>query len=457
MTDHDLALASVADLAPRVRARAVSPVELVGAALARIAADGSRLGAFITVTAEPARAAARAAEAEIGRGVYRGPLHGIPITLKDLFDTAGLRTTVGSRILAERVPTGDATVVERLRAAGAILLGKTNLHEFAFGTTNLNPHFGPARNPHDPDRIPGGSSGGSGVAVAAGMGQASLGTDTGGSIRIPASLCGVVGLKPTYGRVSRAGVFPLAASLDHVGPLTRTVRDAALVLQAIAGPDPRDPTAARWPVPDFSAELEDGARGLRLGLLEDYAADPLAGPAVRAAVQQAARALAEAGAAVEPVRLPIVRQAGPVSTAIMFAEAASVHLRWLRERPDDYGADVRSRLELGALVPAVAYLRAQQARQALGAAVGALLARYDALLGPTTPITAPRSAESRAPEVTRALVAYTRLGNLLGLPALSVPFGRDPAGLPVGVQVIGRPFAEATVLRVGRALELAAP
>jgi aspartyl-tRNA(Asn)/glutamyl-tRNA(Gln) amidotransferase subunit A len=429
----------------------LSAEELTEAVLARIAERNPVLNAYITVTADTAREAARQADVELRAGRDRGPLHGIPVGVKDLFDTAGIRTTAGMSFFADRVPKQDATAVARLRAAGAVLTGKHNTHEAAFGTTTMNPHFGPVRNPHDPSRIPGGSSGGSAVAVADGMCFGALGTDTGGSVRGPASLCGIAGLKPTYGRISRAGVVPLAWTLDHVGPLGRTAEDVALLLNAIVGPDPRDPTAADVPVPDFTAGLGQGVAGLRLALLRAPQMER-AEPEVRAAVEAAAKALAGAGAVLTEVEAPLLEEAEWISQAIMGPEAAAYHLERLRTRPEGFGADVRDRLEVGAAQPAVEYVNAQRARTALTEQVNAWFARVDAVLLPGTARTAPEIG----PDASAAMRAYPsprRPFNLTGHPAISVPCGVDSAGLPIGLQIVGRHWDEATVLRVAAAWE----
>ncbi len=457
----DPAYASIAELAPAIRTRAVSPVELVETLLARMERFRG-LNAFITVTAEPALAQAREAEREIGRGEYRGPLHGIPVSLKDLIDTRGIRTTCGSRILAEHVPSSDAAVADRLRAAGAVLLGKNALHEFAFGVTTNNPHYGPTRNPWGLDRIPGGSSGGSGAAVAAGLGAASLGTDTGGSIRIPASLCGVVGLKPTYGRVSRHGVFPLAWTLDHIGPLTRTVEDAAIVLQAIAGPDPRDPSTLGHPAPDFVEEPPQPIAGARLGVMTDEYHEEMAGD-VRAQFRAALEVLTSLGLRVEPVAFPRPNDARTSAFAVILAEAASIHEDWVRDRPGDYGPETLDLLRQGLFVTATQYLRAQKVRALLLHAMEELLRPYAALVLPTTPIVAPAIEQKtvtfggRDVEVRGLLTRFTRLINLVGLPAITVPCGFGADGLPVGLQIVGRPMDERTILTLAHAYEQATP
>jgi len=454
----DLAYASIAELGARLRARTLSPVELVEDLLSRIERR-AELGAFITVTAEAALAQAAEAAEEIAAGRYRGPLHGIPVSLKDLIETRGIRTTCGSRILATHVPARDAAVAARLREAGAILIGKTALHEFAYGVTTDNPHFGPTRNPWHVGRIPGGSSGGSGAAVAAGLGPASLGTDTGGSIRIPAALCGVVGLKPSYGRVSRHGVFPLAWTLDHVGPLTRTVEDAALVLQAIAGADPGDPTTLGQDVPDFGAAVHRPVRGLRVGAPAD-AYHRVMAEDVRAAFEEALGVLRGLGIQLGEVRFPRPVEASIAHTAILMSEASSVHERWLRERPEDYGEDTRARLRRGQFVTATHYLRAQRTRALVREEVDGLLgASCAALVMPTTPCVAPAIGEETALvggaryDVRDALTRMTRLGNLLGLPAITVPCGIGEGGLPVGLQLIGRAMDEQTILAIAHAYE----
>ncbi|MDA8219666.1 MAG: amidase, partial [Dehalococcoidales bacterium] len=324
MNKRELCFLTLAEQSRLIRDGEASPVDVVESALSQIERVDGKVNAFITVMADSARAAAREAEQEIARGDYRGPLHGIPIALKDLFYTKDVRTTAGSKILRDFVPDEDATVVTRLREAGAITIGKTNMHEWAFGPTNTNPHYGDVHNPWDLSRVSGGSSGGSAAAVAASMASAALGSDTGGSIRIPGALCGVVGLKPTYGRVSRYGAVPCAWSLDHVGPLCRTAEDAAIALGAIAGRDPKDPACSDRPVPDYQLETPRGIAGLRIAILKEYVADPT-DPEVAAAFQAAVAALQRLGAAVEEVSLPEARYAVPASTAIMSAEASNYH------------------------------------------------------------------------------------------------------------------------------------
>ena len=458
---NELAFASVSELAARIRSRDLSPVAVVDALLARIERCGV-LNAFITVTADAARAQAASAEREIAAGRYRGPLHGIPVSLKDIIGTTGIRTTRGSRIFADHIPTEDATVTARLYHAGAVLLGKNALHEFAFGVTTNNPHYGPTRNPWRLDRIPGGSSGGSGAAVAAGLGPVSIGTDTGGSIRIPAALCGIVGLKPTYGRVSRHGVFPLSWSLDHVGPLTRTVEDAALVLQAIAGPDPRDPSTLGQTVPEFTSRLATPITGLRVGVLTDEYHREVADD-VRAPFRAALDVLAERGLDLEDVAFPRANEARTAAATVLFAEAASVHERWLRDRAADYGVDTLALLQQGQFITATQYLRAQRVRTLIVNEVGTLLRRYAALVLPAIPVVAPAIGQptvtlgGRSGETRGAVTRLVRLINLVGLPAITVPCGFGADGLPVGLQVVGRAMDEPTVLAIAHAYERATP
>jgi aspartyl-tRNA(Asn)/glutamyl-tRNA(Gln) amidotransferase subunit A len=456
----ELVWASLRDLARMIVTKEVSPVEVVRTYLERIAALDQRLRAYITVCAEGALEAARAAEATVSAGSPRGPLHGVPIALKDLFQTAAVRTTAGSKILGQAVPETDATVVTRLRAAGAIVLGKLNMHEFAYGPEGLNEHYGHARNPWDAAeaRIAGGSSSGSGVAVAAGLAPAALGSDTGGSIRIPAALCGITGLKPTYGRVSRAGVLPLSWSMDHAGPMARTAADCALLLGVMAGYDPDDATTSVLPVPPYLAALNGDVKGLRIGLLRRFFLETSA-PEVGAAVEAAATLLAGQGAVVDEVTLAHGAEIPAATMAIIASEALAYHATWVRTRPQDYQHDVIERLRAGAFVTGVQYVRAQQLRALVRQDIDAALARRDLLLVPTVPITAPRVGERAVPvggvmnDPRSALIRFTRPFNLSGHPACSVPCGFSAGGLPVGMQFVGRPFDEATVLRAADAYQ----
>ncbi|HXU91816.1 MAG TPA: amidase [Methylomirabilota bacterium] len=456
----DLTYASATELARLIASKQVSPVEVVRAHLDRITSLDGSLKSFITVAADAAMAAAREAEAAVAGGRPLGPLHGVPLGLKDLYDTAGIPTTGGSKILAQRVPTADATVVRRLREAGMIVLGKLNMVEFAYGPEGRNPHYGHARNPWDvaTHRMAGGSSSGSGVAVAAGLVPVALGSDTGGSIRIPCSLCGLTGIKPTYGRVSRAGVLPLSWSMDHVGPMTRNAADTALVLGAMAGYDAADPTTSVLPVPDYMAALTGDLRGVRVGLLRSFFLDGAATD-VRAAVETAARALEKAGAVVDEVALPGVRHVAAGALAVVATEAMTYHAAWLRTRRGDYDPDVSTRLMAGAFVTGVHYVRGQQARALMRREVDDALARRDVLLAPATPITAPGIDERQTTlgdgpsDIRSALIRLTRPFNFSGHPACSLPCGFSSDGLPIGMQLVGRPFDEATVLRVADAYQ----
>jgi len=455
MTTTETATLSISEASDLVRKRKLSPIELTEACLERIAALDGRLRAFITVTREDALAGAQQAAAAIARGNYKGPLHGIPIALKDLFDTAGVRTTAGSKIMGERVPAADATVTERLKAAGAILLGKLNMHEFAFGATGVNHHYGGVHNPWATDRMSGGSSSGSGAALAAGMALGALGTDTGGSIRIPSSLCGVTGLKPTYGRVSRRGVVPLSWSLDHVGPMARSAADAAVILKAIAGRDPGDGTSSDEPVPDYTKALVDARlKGVRIGVPDGFFFDNVDTESLEA-IRAALFLLRDLKAQVDEVSLPHAAEAPQAVAAIMLPEALAYHRRWLAERPDDYGEDVRGRLELAALVPAVTYVEAKRLRALICEEWRtSVFDRFDLLAVPSTPAAAP-PLDDDGLQTTLNLTRFTGAFNLAGLPAISVPCGFTSAGLPVGLQLVGRWWEEATVLRVAHAYQQA--
>jgi aspartyl-tRNA(Asn)/glutamyl-tRNA(Gln) amidotransferase subunit A len=457
-----LAFLGARQLAGLVRDRKVSPVELTRLYLDRIDRLDGRLRAYITVLPEAALASARRAEAAVMRGESLPPLHGIPYAVKDQFDTAGVRTTSGSRILESHVPAADATTIARLNAAGGILLGKLNLTEFALGGTQQFP-FGQPRNPWNPDHDPGGSSSGSGIAVAAALCAASLGEDTGGSVRSPASFCGVVGLRPTWGRVSRHGSFPLSWSMDTPGPLGRTVEDAALLLQAIAGYDPKDPLTSRAPVPDYARALGDGVRGLRIGIIRELTFGADTEPEVRDAVVAAARKLETLGAATEEVSLRLVPLAGAIFMALADADGAGVHHRWLRTRAADYDQGTRRRLLTASLIPSAIQQRAARARALLRAEMLDLLARHDVLLCPTAHQAAPPIAAARAAITTRHEAAgrfftrrsYVTPAALAGTPAIAVPCGFTRSGLPISVQLIARRFDEATLLRVAHAYEQA--
>lgn len=448
---------TIREASERLRARQVSSLELTNAALARIERLNPSLNAFITVTAAQALDQARQADADFAAGRDRGPLQGIPMAVKDLFYTNGVRTTAGSLLYQDFVPAHSATVVEKLESAGAVMLGKLNLHELAYGITSDNPHFGPVRNPWNPKHSPGGSSGGSGAAVATRMVFAAMGTDTGGSIRIPASFCGTVGLKPTYGRVSRFGVFPLGFSLDHMGPLTRTVRDAALVLNAIAGPDPRDDSSSRHPTVDYVPDDEASIRGLRIGFPENFLFDRL-DTDVESAVRGAIARATSVGATVRPVRVPDMNAINAVARLILLAEASATLEPSMADRTR-FGADVIALLDQGRILPATDYINAQRLRRKLTREFSEVWRQADCLILPTTPNTAPRLGDRTIrlggvdEEVRIATTRLVRGFNLLGLPALSMPCGMSASGLPAGLQIVGPAFDEALILRVGAALE----
>jgi len=440
-----------------LRSRRLSSAELTTAAIKRIDRLNGTLKAFITVTADLARDQARRADSEMAAGRDRGPLHGIPIALKDLFLTRGVVTTCGSVIHRDLMPDQDGTVVKRLHDAGAVMLGKLNMHELAYGITSNNPHFGAVRNPWDTERIPGGSSGGSGAAVAAGIVYAAMGSDTGGSIRIPAAYCGTVGLKPTYGRVSRHGVMPLGYTLDHMGPLTRSVRDVAYVLNVIAGHDPADPSSSHRPVVDYVPEEGCSIRGLRVGFPEKYFYEYL-DPDVESAVRGAAARAKALGAELKPVRLPDMEAINATARVVLLAEA-SAHLEPHLQHRGRFGADVLALLDQGRLVPAVDYVNAQRLRRKLRSEFDRVWQEVDCLFVPTVPNTAPKIGDTkvrlagRDEDVRLAATRLVRGINLLGYPALSIPCGLGPNGMPIGLQIIGTPFDEATILRIGAALE----
>lgn len=456
----DLVWASMGELARLVATKAASPLEIVEAHLDRIAALDGTLKSYITVLGESARAAARAAEKKVMAREDLGSLHGVPVGIKDLYCTKGVRTTGGSRLLGDWVPTEDATVVTRLAVAGAIALGKLNMHEFAYGPEGLNPHYGTPWNPWDraTHRLCGGSSSGSGAAVAAGLCPGALGSDTGGSIRIPASLCGLTGIKPTYGRVSRAGALPLAWSLDHVGPMCRSAADCALMLGAMAGHDPRDASTSTLPVPDYRAALTGQVKGLRIGLLRRFFLET-AGAPQRLAVEQAAETLEGLGASVRDVSLEQMKYAAGVAAAVISVESYAYHEAWLKARGAEYGPDVRERLLVGAFVSGADYLKGQRVRRLIRDEVDQVLGGVDVLIAPTVPIAATEvdasevEVNGRREAVRPSLIRYTRPFNASGHPAASVPCGFTADGLPIGMQVIGRSFDEATVLRVADAYQ----
>lgn len=455
-SESELTFLSIEQAARLLRRREISPVDLVNASLSRIERLDPGINAFITVLADLSRKQARAAEREITRkrrgssASLASPLFGIPISLKDNFSTRGIRTTAGSKILENSVPKGDSAVTARLASAGSILLGKTNMHEFAYGITNENPHYGAVHNPWALDCIPGGSSGGSAAATAAGMCFASMGTDTGGSIRIPAALCGIVGLKPTYGLVSVAGVIPLAESLDHAGPLARSVADACIMLQAVAGQYPEGATPA-----DFRILARNRSQRFRLGWPSEYFFERVA-PEVQRAIEAATKVFRSAGARIEEVTLPHLGDSPEPSANIALAEATHYHQSqgFYPARAAEYGGDASNRLEMGTQVRAVDYLKAFEVKRQMENDFELAFERVDAIIAPAAPIAAPRIGEKEVmiagqkETVRSALVRLNRPANMTGHPALSVPCGFTQDGLPMGLQLIGPRWAEARLLAI---------
>ena len=444
---------SIAEMGQALRAGTVTAQQLARDALARIAARDPALQAFLLVTETRALEDARRADEELQAGRDRGPLHGIPYALKDIYDTAGIRTTCHSKLRVDHVPTADSVVAARLHDAGGILLGKLATHEFAIGGPSFDLPFPPSRNPWNPQHITGGSSSGSATAIAARMVRMAMGSDTGGSIRGPAAWCGLVGIKPTYGRVSRRGVFPLSWTLDHCGPLSRSVEDAAITVQVLAGHDPQDCASADVPVPDYRAGLMRGVGGLRIGVPRAFfATAPAAMPAVIAGIDRTIALLRDAGATVEDVMLPDYALFSAAGRVIMMAEAFAIHQADMQNRLLDYGEITANRFVLGAAITAADYINALRARRELTDAVNAMLGRYDALLTASALNTAPRF--DAAPDaLSSASPMQTIPFNVTGHPAMSVPVGLADSELPISVQIVGRPFDEAMVFRIGQAIE----
>jgi len=449
----DLAYLGLAEAAELIRAKKLSPVEYATALLARIERHDGKYNAFIALTPERALSAARAAESEITAGRWRGPFHGMPYALKDIIDVEGLPTTAHSKILQGNIARRHAVVTDRLEAAGGVLLGKLSTHEFAIGGPSFDLPWPPARNPWNRDHFCGGSSSGSGAGLAAGFFPAALGTDTGGSIRNPASMCGIAGMKPTYGRVSRRGVAPLAFSLDHIGPMTRTVRDNALMLQVIAGHDPGDPGSADEPVPDYGAMLGQGVRGLRVGVIRHFYTQDVSGdPEQVAALDAAIRLLAEAGAETREITLPALQDFSACGQIILAAEAYAVHEQWLKERPQDYGARARERLLAGATLRAVDYLQAVRWRLQLRDQVAAAFAEIDLAITASSMDPACRIDDDEALAANYWRQARMPF-NVTGQPGLVIPAGFTRSGLPLSLQLVGAPFAEAMLYRVAQFYE----
>jgi len=452
MPNQELAYLSISEASQLIAKRQITPVELTQACLDRIERFEPSLNCFITLCADAALDQARQVEESlVNAPTNQNALLGIPLALKDLYETEGVLTTGGSKFFKDHIPENNAFVVDKLRAAGAIHLGKLNMHEIALGVTTINPHFGTCRNPWAIDRIPGGSSGGSGAALAAGFCLGSLGSDTGGSIRIPAALCGITGLKPTYGRVSLRGVIPLSWSLDHAGPMARQVKDVALLLQTIAGYDPADPASQDRPVDDYLSRIDAGVNRWRIAVADD-AFFQEGDPQVLQAVEKATRVFEQLGAKVQRVPLGDARKAAQANGLMVVSEAAAFHLQRLQARPEDFGESVRPRLHTGAATPALEYVQARRTQTELRRQFELFFDNHDILLTPTTPLAALPIQENVQPgQLTR----YTAPFNLTGFPALSLPCGFTTSGLPVGLQIVARPWAEATVLRAGYAYEQA--
>jgi aspartyl-tRNA(Asn)/glutamyl-tRNA(Gln) amidotransferase subunit A len=455
MTEAKLFELSIAEAGRRLRDGSITSIALTEDALARIVAIDPALNSFITVTADRARADATAADADFAKGIDKGPMQGVPYALKDIYDTAGIRSTCHSKLRADNVPAADSVVETKFKAQGAVLLGKLATHEFALGGPSFDLPFPPARNPWNPEHIPGGSSSGSGAAVAAGLVRMAMGSDTGGSIRGPAAYCGTVGLKPTYGLVSRRGVFPLSTTLDHCGPLSWTVEDSAIALQIIAGYDPLDPASVDLPVPNFRDGLGDGVEGLRIGLPRHFFAEaPEVSSEVVAAIDRAAETLEKLGAAVEEITLPDYELFNACGRVIMYAEAFAIHERDYQTRPLDFGLLTYLRMTLGAFITAADLHQAMRLRRELTRAVNLQLKSYDALITASALVPAPAFADIPR-DVPPAMPVQTMPFNITGNPAMSIPTSFSASGLPLSMQIVGRAFDERTVLRIGTAFESA--
>ena len=465
MSAKDVLGLTLADAAAAIRARELSPVALTEAALAEADRLQPILCSFITILHDAAMRQAKASEAMLMRGVYRGPLHGIPIGIKDNLATAGIRTTVGSKVLTNHVPTEDAETVRRCKEAGGVILGKENLEEFAAGMTSNNAHYGAVHNPWHLEHVPGGSSGGGGANVAAGVTFASIGTDLGGSVRLPGTFCGVVGLKQTFGRVSQRGLLVTSFNGDHVGPMTRTVRDCALMLQILAGYDPLDPSTVPMPVPDYSARLGEDVKGLRVGIPRNHYFEML-DPEVERAVRQAILALEGLGMVVKDVSLPMMKYAGALRFAAM-ADGFVAHEPMLKAHRRDYGSDVLYRTLAGQFVLGKDYSKGMKVQRLIKEEHARVLQEVDVLATPTAPIPAPRIQDKivnvggKSYPVRGAgsgsVSRNTSPSNSTGLPAISVPCGFNSAGLPIGLQLIGRPFEESLLLQIAHAYEAVSP
>ncbi|MER2107691.1 MAG: amidase [Solibacillus sp.] len=459
---ENLAAKTITELAPLIESKEVSPVDVALSILDRVKKYDGEINSHIYIgTEEEVVAAAKAAEAEIATGDYKGPLHGIPLALKDIFSVKDEKTTIGSKIHKDLIADTDAAVVEKLKEAGAFFTGKLNLHEYATGGTNLNEHYGPCRNPWDTTKIPGGSSGGSGAAVAADLTIASLGTDTGGSIRIPSSANGIIGLKPTHGLVSKFGCFPLSWSLDHIGPMTKTVSDAAIMMQAIAGYDKRDATSIKVADVDYLAALVGDVKGKVIGIEEDYFFNE-----VDAGVAELVRAgiatLEELGAKIEIVKAPALKYAEYAEYMTFLGEAAMIHKRNMLERPEDFGPSVRDTLLIGSLVTADMYLEAQQIRKMMANDFAKIWEKVDVVIAPSTPILPYTIGDQtvlingKEHRANHSLIRFNAPANLLGIPSLSIPCGFSQ-DLPVGMQIMGPALSETTLINIAYAFEQTNP
>lgn len=452
----------IVKLAGQLERCEISPVEIVQNYILRINQINSKLNAFVTISTDTALRAARIAEEEIRVGKYRGPLHGIPVAIKDIVDTSGIRTTYGSAIFRDNVPLRDATVVSRLKNAGAIILGKTNTHEFAFGVTTNNPHYGPTRNPWDLDRIPGGSSGGSAAAVAASLCCSAVGTDTGGSVRIPSAFCGTVGFKPTYGRISTAGVFPLAPGMDHVGPIASSVQDTAVMLQVLAGFDESDPRSLRTPVPDFSQEIDCSIEGARIVTSPDLIPDVM-DPQVESAYERAISKIEKLGGEILEKKIETADQILACSSKILLAEAATQHAELLKTNSDKYGVVVLDRLRSGQRITTEEYTKALSEGEVIRQEIEGLFQDASFLLTPSVQILPPKIGEdtvtvgSERLDVNSCCVRFMRLANITGMPAVVLPYGFSVEGLPLSIQLMAPRLSEVKLLNLAHVLEKATP
>ncbi|OLO42459.1 glutaminyl-tRNA synthase (glutamine-hydrolyzing) subunit A [Alkalihalophilus pseudofirmus] len=447
----ELAKKTIAELAPLVESKELSPVEITEAVIKRTKEYNPTINAYIDINEETALEAAKAAETEISNGNYKGVLHGIPLALKDILNFKGETVTYGSKIHKDFVPDFDATVVAKLKEAGSVFTGKLNMHEYAWGATTDNPHFGACRNPWDLQRNPMGSSGGSGAAVAADMTIASLGTDTGGSIRMPAAACGIIGLKPTHGRVSKYGCFPLSWSLDHIGPMTKTVEDAAILLEYIAGYDEKDPTTIEKPIEAYSNYLTGDIKGKVIGIIEDYFFQDIDN-GIEKTVRDGIKQLESMGATVEVIKVRSLKYAMYAEYITILAESSTIHARNIQTRPNDFGEDVRLNLKLGMVPSGVDYLQAQQIRRMIDMEFLKAFEKVDVIIGPSLPVAPPTIGI----DTTSQGVRLSCPANLTGLPSISVPCGISE-GLPVGMQIIGPAFKEAEILNFAYALEKTNP